>query len=624
MPRYSSAERQLRHLKGFRVKTGRGLPKRNEGSDGELTLRLTKSGLKLLCKYGNKWYGVGDQSLQEAVSSDLDTAGTPSQGRTTIDSRTGNLNMAGTIAMAGASPRSGFTGYDIKTSTRLSSAINNTGLRSKGLRFTSIDSAYLQDIHMHLESNKRIYFDGSTATTYMTGTNTSLSTLVGGNTKISIDTSTTPDQVNIQNADMYLKATTISATGNDELIFLTQRGADGSIAAGQDNDDLGKIVFKGYNDAGTPELIEYGSILGEISDATDSQEAGKITVATGELELDLAGDMLIDVAGGDVKIQDNTSGDPTLTLISNQGGSSGPTVLLKLDSDSPHSTDTIGTVYFANNDDAGNNHYYASIISQSVDVANGGERGKLSINVAAESGTGGIILEGISNNRVDVNIGLGDASVTTIEGNLDIDGDTITIEGDLTVDSSGFIALDSHNGEFVAKRAGTEFSATNSAYAGMVLGYSNIFGSGTGGQFVSIGTAWENLLWDTDKYALVTFKLPPSNKVRISVHLPFVAAAGIAFQLGLATDSSATSLNAKYQNDVDDANRADSFNLNYSWTINGSDHSWSTGETKTVYIMSYAASTIRFYTGGTNAGSYGGVEVAAVALPATIGDGSEP
>ena len=57
MPKYSAAERQLRHLKGFRVKTGMGLPKPSEGSDGELTLRMTKSGLKLLCKFKNKWYG---------------------------------------------------------------------------------------------------------------------------------------------------------------------------------------------------------------------------------------------------------------------------------------------------------------------------------------------------------------------------------------------------------------------------------------------------------------------------------------------------------------------------------------------------------------------------------------
>jgi len=194
----------------------------------------------------------------------------------------------------------------------------------------------------------------------------------------------------------------------------------------------------------------------------------------------------------------------------------------------------------------------------------------------------------------------------------------------IKLDSAGDIILDSNDGNFIAKKAGTEFSAANSAYAGMILGLTHVFGSGTGGVFVAISTTWENLVWDTDKFALVTFVVPPSNKVKIGVHLPYIAANSVAFQLGLATDSSATPLNTKYQNDVDDANRADSFNINYSWVVEGSDHSWSAGETKTIYIMAYAASSIRFYTGGTNASGYGGVIVEAVALPATIGDGSEP
>ena len=196
--------------------------------------------------------------------------------------------------------------------------------------------------------------------------------------------------------------------------------------------------------------------------------------------------------------------------------------------------------------------------------------------------------------------------------------------GDVVIDSNGDIILDSADGNFIAKKAGTEFSVANSAYAGMILGCTHVFGSGTGGVFVQISTAWENLLWDTDKFALVTFVVPPSNKVKISVHLPWIGAAANLIQLGLATDDSATTLGTKYENDVDDANRADSFNVNYSWVVEGSDHSWSAGETKTIYIMAYTASNVRFYTGGTNTSGYGGVIVEATALPATIGNGEEP
>ena len=212
------------------------------------------------------------------------------------------------------------------------------------------------------------------------------------------------------------------------------------------------------------------------------------------------------------------------------------------------------------------------------------------------------------------------ANGATTIGTVDAAGDN----ADLVLDADGDITLDSHSGAFMAKNAGTEFSPNKSAYAGMILGCTHVFGSGTGGVFVTTSTAWENLLWDTDKFALVTFVLPPSNKVKISVHLPWVQAGSHQIQLGLATDSSATTLNTKYENDVDDANRSDSFNLNYSWVVEGSDHSWSAGETKTIYIMAYTASSVRFYSGGTNTSGYGGVIVEATALPATIGNGSEP
>ena len=168
-----------------------------------------------------------------------------------------------------------------------------------------------------------------------------------------------------------------------------------------------------------------------------------------------------------------------------------------------------------------------------------------------------------------------------------------------------------------------EITGTTTGIDPIILGCSHVFGSGTGGQYVSISTTWANLLWDTDKFALGSFKVPPSNKVKISVHLPWIGAASYRVQLGLATDSSATTLGTKYENDVDDANRADSININYSWVIDGSDHSWSTGETKTLYIMAYTTGTVRFYTGGTNTSAYGGVIVEATALPSIIGDGSE-
>ena len=217
-------------------------------------------------------------------------------------------------------------------------------------------------------------------------------------------------------------------------------------------------------------------------------------------------------------------------------------------------------------------------------------------------------------------IEFGDAGEHIVGDGTDLE---IASSNDATINAGGTIILDSADGTFEMHGAGATAKFAD-MYAGMLLGCTHVFGSGTGGAFIAVSNSWVSLVWDTDKYALVTFVVPPSNKVKISVHLPFIAAASVAFQLGLATDSSATTLDNKYANDVDDANRSDSFNINYSWVVEGSDHSWSAGETKTLYIMAYAISSIRFRTGGTNAGNYGSVIVEATALPATIGDGSEP
>ena len=235
------------------------------------------------------------------------------------------------------------------------------------------------------------------------------------------------------------------------------------------------------------------------------------------------------------------------------------------------------------------------------------------------SGLGRLTLKSVVDTDNYCQIEVGTRGVTQLI-TQDDDGET----AHLTLDVDGDIILDSHTGNFIAEKAGTEFSAANSAYAGMLLGCSHVFGSGATGQYIQTSTAWENLVWDTDKFALVTFVVPPSNIVKISVHLPFISAASYEVRLGLATDDSATTLGTKYENDVDDANRADNFNINYSWVVEGSDHSWSAGETKTLYIMAYGSNSVRFYTGGTNTSGYGGVIVEATALPAIIGDGSEP
>ncbi|HRR49513.1 MAG TPA: hypothetical protein P5293_06115, partial [Bacteroidales bacterium] len=70
--------------------------------------------------------------------------------------------------------------------------------------------------------------------------------------------------------------TNFNKTSDDDVGYITtytkSRGA-----AGQDGDDIGTISFKSYNDAGTPELIEYARILSDIADSSDASERGRVT-----------------------------------------------------------------------------------------------------------------------------------------------------------------------------------------------------------------------------------------------------------------------------------------------------------------------------------------------------------
>ncbi len=683
MPKYTPAERQLRHLKGIRLKTGVGLPKPNEGSDGELTLRRTKSGLKLLCKFGNKWYGIGDQSLKVALGPDLDRAGDGSNAATTINSRTGNLNMAGTIAMSGATPRGGITGYDSRSSLPLSSAINSSGVRSKGLRFNSLnDNLYIQDVHMSLEDSKRLIFNGSTATTYMTGTNTSLSTLVGGNTKISIDTSTTPDQVNIQNADMYLKATSISATGNNELIFLTQRGADGSIAAGQDLDDLGKIAFKGYNDAGTPELIEYGYILGEIGDASDGDESGQMKISTGYLELNSSGDMLFDIGGGDLTIQDDNSGKPKVLIKSAHGtnNASGPFLQFLVDRTGSYSSadnDILGYIQFTGENSDTTLGDFASIIGSISDNTAGSELGKLELGVITEAVGGNDMATGLSligtttNGRIDATICKGVTSQLTVSGIISVTGTKITgtnLSG-LTLDSAGDVILDAANGRIKFYDAGDDddygIMSVNGGTGATTFGTISdgadghltlspdgdlIFDNATGnfsakrnGTLYSVeDSAYAGMILGyrcigenashasytlTTSFAVphadmtIRFVAPPSGAVEIMVQILMNSStSNKSLSLGLSDNATYNTIGVQYEQIAQFPDENDDMTIQHYWTVTG----LTAGTTYNYWLGAKTSGTTKWLNWGGNAsGRYPEFIMKAVALPKSASDFAE-
>tara|TARA_R110000822_G_scaffold285140_1_gene406512 strand:- start:29 stop:2128 length:2100 start_codon:yes stop_codon:yes gene_type:complete len=75
---------------------------------------------------------------------------------------------------------------------------------------------------------------------------------------------------------LYLANNANSNVGS-HLTFNKDRNGNGS--AGQDGDDIGQFHFHSFNDASTPEAIQYGRIRTEIDDASDGSEAGRMTLS---------------------------------------------------------------------------------------------------------------------------------------------------------------------------------------------------------------------------------------------------------------------------------------------------------------------------------------------------------
>ena len=206
--------------------------------------------------------------------------------------------------------------------------------------------------------------------------------------------------------------------------------------------------------------------------------------------------------------------------------------------------------------------------------------------------------------------------------------DGTTTDADITLDAGGDIVLDAGNGVFVAKNAGTEFSAANSAYSGMILGAERLWDD-NGSVFYSTTTSFEviTLNYDhgdgaEDHWLKVTFVVPPSNRVKISVFLPYCSNCDGTLSLGLATDASDTTLHEDYEQVVWDVDESDSVAISYNWIIDGSNHSWSAGESKTLYCMAKEGTAGGRLFLGDGLINYGAMTMEAVAWPATIGDGT--
>jgi len=218
------------------------------------------------------------------------TAGLVLQGEHATD---GEVDV--TIAAGAASTTTVAGGLIAKTLTvGTTAAIDNSGVWVGGV----IPSAKLDADTAHLTTDQT--FTGTktfneTIVGSINGSSATVATIAGLAPNTATTQATQPaiesigtdgDTLNILGDNLAM----VSTTASKPAIFLTNKAddatspvltftnqrVDSSTQAGEDSDILGKIIFQGYDDQGTPGLHGYAVISSHIHDATSGEESGKL------------------------------------------------------------------------------------------------------------------------------------------------------------------------------------------------------------------------------------------------------------------------------------------------------------------------------------------------------------
>jgi hypothetical protein len=222
------------------------------------------------------------------------------------------------------------------------------------------------------------------------------------------------------------------------------------------------------------------------------------------------------------------------------------------------------------------------------------------------------------------NIGVYANGATTIT-TLDAGGAT----AHLTLDIDGSIIFDPADGNYIAKNNGTEFSVANSAYAGMILGYTRLEGdvAGSGGE---VTFEIQNSMTVEDASHEVTFKTPPSEKVEIEgTCVMNISSTDTRISVGLSDNSTYNKVGEQFEYDnvgiVFSDDEIDDHVITFKFVLEAAQLA-SVGSSNTFYIgFSTSGSTKTAYLAyGLRLPhniAYHPFVLKATALPATIEDG---
>lgn len=211
------------------------------------------------------------------------------------------------------------------------------------------------------------------------------------------------------------------------------------------------------------------------------------------------------------------------------------------------------------------------------------------------------------------------ANGTTTLSTFDNDG----VAGHLTLNSDGSIILDPADGKFIAKNNGTEFSSADSAYAGMVIGYTYLQPSGSSATSHTLQTSFTV----EDSTHQISFIVPPSGNVEIEITAFFdrTSTSDVTIYAGLSDNSTYNSIGEIHEYDMGGVKSDDEIDdeiITWKWTLT----SLTPNNSLTYYVgfKSSDASAVNLKYGfrSTHNLAHQPFIIKAIALPSTIYDGT--
>tara|TARA_R110002110_G_scaffold147162_8_gene337598 strand:- start:4258 stop:5160 length:903 start_codon:yes stop_codon:yes gene_type:complete len=160
-----------------------------------------------------------------------------------------------------------------------------------------------------------------------------------------------------------------------------------------------------------------------------------------------------------------------------------------------------------------------------------------------------------------------------------------------------------------------EFSPTDSAYAGMILGYTCLLNDAADTSY-TVTTSFATIHSTTN----LTFIAPPSGNVEIfaSVFCKWTSTRWL--QLGLSDNATYNTVDVTHEHYVAEADETDHSQINHQWVITG----LTAGTSYTYWLgaLTEQVGRVVLHYGGDNTGEYAPFIMKATALPATIYDGT--